>query len=204
MQRPAKRSGALTTPLVIATISALTRVHVRRRWLPTGAFTPSAPRACFTASTLPRERNCGRSIRISNSMSARASLVLPALRLSKAEPFCSTLAARSPPAWLRSTAKRERYCGRCRGTKPAIHRRLWRRWAACGLCSALRGMDCIGADPANGSLRFEFPWRARMQASVNAAAPLVVGRFRLHFCQLSDGGCIAADRGFRDQEGVVV
>lgn len=33
----------------------------------------------------------------------------------------------------------------------------------------------IGADPASGSLRFEFPWRARMQASVNAAAPLVVG-----------------------------
>ena len=35
----------------------------------------------------------------------------------------------------------------------------------------------IGADPANGSLRFEFPWRARMQASVNAAAPLVAGDF---------------------------
>ncbi len=33
----------------------------------------------------------------------------------------------------------------------------------------------IGADPSAGSLRFEFPWRARMQASVNAAAPLVVG-----------------------------
>ncbi|HEX2521147.1 MAG TPA: PQQ-binding-like beta-propeller repeat protein [Terriglobia bacterium] len=35
----------------------------------------------------------------------------------------------------------------------------------------------IGADPANGSLRFEFPWRARMQASVNAAVPLVAGDF---------------------------
>ena len=33
----------------------------------------------------------------------------------------------------------------------------------------------IGADPSAGSLRFEFPWRARMQASVNAAAPLVAG-----------------------------
>jgi len=33
----------------------------------------------------------------------------------------------------------------------------------------------IGVDPAVGSLRFEFPWRARMQASVNAATPLVVG-----------------------------
>jgi outer membrane protein assembly factor BamB len=33
----------------------------------------------------------------------------------------------------------------------------------------------IGADPANGSIRFEFPWRARMQASVNAATPLVLG-----------------------------
>jgi len=33
----------------------------------------------------------------------------------------------------------------------------------------------IGVDPAVGSIRFEFPWRARMQASVNAATPLVVG-----------------------------
>ncbi|HEU0006280.1 MAG TPA: PQQ-binding-like beta-propeller repeat protein, partial [Terriglobia bacterium] len=32
----------------------------------------------------------------------------------------------------------------------------------------------VGADPASGNIRFEFPWRARMQASVNAAAPLVV------------------------------
>lgn len=33
----------------------------------------------------------------------------------------------------------------------------------------------VAADPANGRIRFQFPWRARMQASVNAAAPLVVG-----------------------------
>lgn len=33
----------------------------------------------------------------------------------------------------------------------------------------------LGADPANGTIRFEFPWRARMQASVNAATPLVAG-----------------------------
>ena len=33
----------------------------------------------------------------------------------------------------------------------------------------------IGVDPAVGNIRFEFPWRARMQASVNAATPLVVG-----------------------------
>jgi outer membrane protein assembly factor BamB len=33
----------------------------------------------------------------------------------------------------------------------------------------------IGVDPAGGNIRFEFPWRARMQASVNAATPLVVG-----------------------------
>jgi outer membrane protein assembly factor BamB len=33
----------------------------------------------------------------------------------------------------------------------------------------------VGADPVNGNMRFEFPWRARMQASVNAAAPLIVG-----------------------------
>ncbi len=47
--------------------------------------------------------------------------------------------------------------------------------------AGLRSVFCftrnglIGADPASGSLRFEFPWRARMQASVNAAVPLVVG-----------------------------
>ena len=45
---------------------------------------------------------------------------------------------------------------------------------------ALRTVFCftrsglIGVDPAGGSIRFEFPWRARMQASVNAATPLVV------------------------------
>ncbi len=33
----------------------------------------------------------------------------------------------------------------------------------------------VAADPANGKIRFQFPWRARMQASVNAAAPLVIG-----------------------------
>ena len=32
----------------------------------------------------------------------------------------------------------------------------------------------VDADPATGKVRFEFPWRARMQASVNAAAPIVV------------------------------
>ena len=33
----------------------------------------------------------------------------------------------------------------------------------------------VGADAASGNIRFEFPWRARMQAAVNAAVPLVVG-----------------------------
>lgn len=32
----------------------------------------------------------------------------------------------------------------------------------------------VDADPASGKVRFEFPWRARMQASVNAATPLVI------------------------------
>ncbi|MBI1788755.1 MAG: PQQ-like beta-propeller repeat protein [Acidobacteria bacterium] len=32
-----------------------------------------------------------------------------------------------------------------------------------------------GLDPANGTVRFRFPWRARMSASVNAASPLVAG-----------------------------
>jgi len=33
----------------------------------------------------------------------------------------------------------------------------------------------VDADPATGKIRYQFPWRARMQASVNAAAPIVVG-----------------------------
>lgn len=33
----------------------------------------------------------------------------------------------------------------------------------------------VDADPATGKVRYQFPWRARMQASVNAAAPIVVG-----------------------------
>lgn len=33
----------------------------------------------------------------------------------------------------------------------------------------------VDIDPANGKVRFQFPWRSRSQASVNAAAPLMVG-----------------------------
>jgi glucose dehydrogenase len=33
----------------------------------------------------------------------------------------------------------------------------------------------VDIDPATGKVRFEFPWRSRSHASVNAAAPLVVG-----------------------------
>lgn len=33
----------------------------------------------------------------------------------------------------------------------------------------------VDADPATGKVAFEFPWRSRSHASVNAAAPLVVG-----------------------------
>lgn len=40
---------------------------------------------------------------------------------------------------------------------------------------ALTRRGLVGVDPANGTVRFEFPWRARMQASVNAATPLVMG-----------------------------
>ena len=35
----------------------------------------------------------------------------------------------------------------------------------------------VDVDPANGKVRYELPWRARMQASVNAAAPIVVDDF---------------------------
>jgi outer membrane protein assembly factor BamB len=33
----------------------------------------------------------------------------------------------------------------------------------------------VDLDPANGQVRFSFPWRSRSQASVNAATPLVIG-----------------------------
>jgi len=33
----------------------------------------------------------------------------------------------------------------------------------------------VDADPATGKVRFQFPWRSRSHASVNAAAPVVVG-----------------------------
>jgi|SRR5579862_117407 len=33
----------------------------------------------------------------------------------------------------------------------------------------------VDLDPANGKVRFQFPWRSRNNASVNAAAPLVIG-----------------------------
>jgi outer membrane protein assembly factor BamB len=35
----------------------------------------------------------------------------------------------------------------------------------------------VDVDPAAGKVRFEFPWRARMKASVNAATPIVVDDF---------------------------
>jgi len=33
----------------------------------------------------------------------------------------------------------------------------------------------VDADPATGKVRFQFPWRSRSHASVNAAAPVIVG-----------------------------
>jgi outer membrane protein assembly factor BamB len=33
----------------------------------------------------------------------------------------------------------------------------------------------VDLDPATGAVRFQFPWRARMEASVNAATPIVAG-----------------------------
>ena len=33
----------------------------------------------------------------------------------------------------------------------------------------------VDLDPANGKVRFQFPWRSRNNASVNAAAPLLIG-----------------------------
>jgi outer membrane protein assembly factor BamB len=40
---------------------------------------------------------------------------------------------------------------------------------------ALTRFGLVDVDPATGKVRFEFPWRARIQASVNAATPLWMG-----------------------------
>ncbi len=41
------------------------------------------------------------------------------------------------------------------------------------LCVTRAGL--VGVNPADGSVRFRFPWRSRSHASVNAAAPVVAG-----------------------------
>jgi outer membrane protein assembly factor BamB len=41
------------------------------------------------------------------------------------------------------------------------------------LCFTRAGL--VALDPANGKVRFQFPWRSRSNASVNAAVPVVVG-----------------------------
>ncbi len=41
------------------------------------------------------------------------------------------------------------------------------------LCFTRNGL--IAANPATGKIRFQFPWRSRSNASVNAAVPIVVG-----------------------------
>jgi hypothetical protein len=41
------------------------------------------------------------------------------------------------------------------------------------LCFTRAGL--VAADPATGKVRFQFPWRSRTNASVNAAVPVVAG-----------------------------
>ncbi|MEW6156826.1 MAG: PQQ-binding-like beta-propeller repeat protein [Verrucomicrobiota bacterium] len=55
----------------------------------------------------------------------------------------------------------------------------------------------VGLDPSSGKVHFEHPWRARLQASVNAAAPLVVGN--LVFISASYGTGAALLRVHRGQ-----
>ncbi len=54
----------------------------------------------------------------------------------------------------------------------------------------------LGLDPATGKVRFEKPWRARIQASVNAATPLVHGEEIFVSASYNTGGLlvrVAAD-----------
>ncbi len=53
----------------------------------------------------------------------------------------------------------------------------------------------VDVDPANGQVRFQFPWRARMQASVNAATPLVIGNLVFISASYDTGAALLDVRG---------
>ena len=60
-------------------------------------------------------------------------------------------------------------------TKPATPRQSRRPSAARATRCSWTRAGLVDVDPATGKVRFQFPWRSRSHASVNAAAPVVVG-----------------------------
>ncbi len=58
----------------------------------------------------------------------------------------------------------------------------------------------FGLDPANGAVRFQRPWRARMRASVNAASPLIVNDLIFVSAQYGTGAGLFRVDGGRLQE----
>lgn len=56
------------------------------------------------------------------------------------------------------------------------------------LCFTRAGL--LGVDPGNGKVRFQFPWRSRSHASVNAALPVVVGDLVFVSASYSTGAAV--------------
>lgn len=63
------------------------------------------------------------------------------------------------------------------------------------LCLTRAGL--VAVDPAAGSVRFQFPWRARSHASVNAAVPIVAGNLIFLSASYNTGATLLEAAGDR-------
>jgi outer membrane protein assembly factor BamB len=61
----------------------------------------------------------------------------------------------------------------------------------------------VAVNPADGAVQFHYPWRSRMDASVNAATPLIRGRFHFSLGLLRYGCNSVASAGQRGGKGLV-
>ena len=86
----------------------------------------------------------------------------------------------------RSTEKTERCFGKPPTTKPATPLPLPRRSRGSDTSWRSRGQGLKALDPGQGTVVFSFPWRSRIDASVNAASPLVCRRRNFSDGELRD------------------
>jgi outer membrane protein assembly factor BamB len=63
----------------------------------------------------------------------------------------------------------------------------------CALVFTRNGL--VALNPIDGKTRFEFPWRSRMSASVNAATPLVTGDFIFLSASYGTGAALLRAKG---------